>query len=160
MTLHVLSLWAQEKFKLPVPPSRPTISRILQLSDSLPLPGRRKVNKFPSKSGENLHIERALYSWVKHCFNRRIAINGPMIKTKAAAYSLHSSHVCRKINGRRLSFLKVSLLVLSVVGVCGHFVHTVKAVTVTMMQWKSSFLFYGSNCLTGATFSIRSQGHI
>lgn len=77
---------AKAAFLLNKETSKPTISGILQKTTNFNSEGptdRSRVGVSHNKQGRSHRLGKAQLQWLKHCFQKHIAMNGPLITRKA-----------------------------------------------------------------------------
>lgn len=82
---HIMAMaqWAKDTFKLPQLPGKATMSRLLSTVSLSPSPSPLMKTRKRQSSGTNANVERVLFTWITDCYNRRLSINGPIIRAKA-----------------------------------------------------------------------------
>ena len=81
--IMAMAQWAKETLKLPQLPRKATMSRLLSAASLSASPSPLMKTRKRQSSGTNRNVERVLFSWITDCYNRRVSINGPLIRAKA-----------------------------------------------------------------------------
>lgn len=81
--IMAMAQWAKAEFKLPQMTGKETMSRLLRAASLSTSPTSLMKKRKRHSSGTNSNVERVLFSWITDCHNRRVSVNGPLIRTKA-----------------------------------------------------------------------------
>lgn len=104
-TALALAVWGKEEFKFPVPPGATTVKCILCEKETGSTHEGYVFKPTCVRDGSNPELERRLYNWLCYQNNKRLNINGNIIKAQAIKMQKKLQRSPRRSPKMHISFL-------------------------------------------------------